>query len=121
MIPIFTEFFVDKKPAGKYSGGYLAENFEAYQPKKTVRKEVRSLSHFTMNPLIRGRIKQLLTVMHDINAETTDDDDFLFSILPLAYATMEIDNLVETIKNPQKGITISIGLRHKLQFVLGKL
>lgn len=121
MLPIFTEFFVDKKPAGKYSGGYFAENFEAYQPKKTVRKEVRSLSHFTMNPLIRGRIKQLLTVMHDINAETTDDDDFLFSILPLAYATMEIDNLVETIKNPQKGITISIGLRHKLQFVLGKL
>lgn len=121
MLPIFTEFFVDKKPSGEYTGGYFAENFEAYQPPKNTHNEIQSLSHLTINPLIRGKIKQILAVMHHINPETTHDDDFLFSILPLAYATMEIDNLVETIKKPQKGITISIGLRHKFQFVLGKL
>lgn len=121
MLPIFTEFFVDKKPSGEYTSGYFAENFEAYQPAKHTHNEIQSVSHLTINPLIRGKIKQILAVMHHINPETTHDDDFLFSILPLAYATMEIDNLVETIKKPQKGITISIGLRHKLQFVLGKL
>ncbi len=117
MLPVFTEFFIDKKASGKYGVGCFGENFELYKPAEAAHKKVRSLSHFTMNPFIRGNIEQLLTVMHDIHAETADDDELLFGILPFIYATMTTDNLVEAIK----GIKVSEELRKELQFVLGDL
>ena len=120
MLPIFTDFFVDQKATGKYSGGYFAENFKDYELKKSEYKEVRALSYFAINPLIRGKIGELLTVMHDINDGATDDDDFMFAILPLAYATMAMDDLSEVIKDPKKGINISATIKRDLKFVLGE-
>ena len=59
--------------------------------------------------------------MHTISAEATADDDFLFAILPLAYVTMNMDELIEVIKDSKKEITISAEIRRELQFVLGEI
>ncbi|MDO4542970.1 MAG: hypothetical protein Q4C01_00340 [Clostridia bacterium] len=34
ILPLFTEFFVDKKAVGKYYGGYFADDFSPYSPPK---------------------------------------------------------------------------------------
>ena len=44
MLPLFTEFFVDKKASGKYYGGYFAEDFKTYSAPKGTRKDLRALS-----------------------------------------------------------------------------
>ena len=58
--------------------------------------------------------------MHNIYPSATADDDFLFFIFPIAYASMEINELIEVIADPQKGIAISKNLKLDLQYVLGK-
>lgn len=59
--------------------------------------------------------------MHDIYPTTTADDDFLFCIFPIAYASMAINELAQTIADPQKGIAVSANLKRDLQYVLGEI
>ena len=119
MLPLFTEFFVDKKAAGKYYGGYFADDFKPYSASKGARKELKALLKFRMNSLVRNQINSLVATMHGIYSATTADDEFLLAVLPIAYASSEINELTETIADPQKGIAISESLKRDLQYALG--
>jgi hypothetical protein len=121
MLPLFTEFFVDKKATGKYYGGYFADDFENYSGPKGAPKELRALSKFALSPMVRNRISSLVATMHGIHPETTADDDFLFAALPIAYASLAINELTEAIADPQTGIAISAKLKRDLQYVLGEI
>lgn len=121
MLPLFTEFFVDKKATGKYYGGYFADDFKTYSATKGARKELRVLSKFTLSSLVRNRINSLVAAMHGIYSATTADEEFLFVVLPVAYALLAINELTEAIADPQKGITISANLKRDLQYVLGEV
>lgn len=121
MLPLFTEFLVNKNATGKYYGGYFADDFKTYSAPKGARKELTVLSKFALSSLIRNRINSLVTTMHDIYPTATADDDFLFCIFPIAYASMAINELVETIADPQRGIAISATLKRDLQYVLGEI
>ena len=59
--------------------------------------------------------------MHGIHSATTADDEFLFAVLPIAYASLEINELTEAISDPQKGIAISASLKRNLQYILGEV
>lgn len=124
MLPLFTEFFVDQKASGKYCGGYFADDFKTYSTPMGANgafKDLRVLSKFALSPLVKNRINKLVAVMHSIHAAVTIDDDFLFAVLPIAYATLEIDKLAEAISDPQKGIAISVNLKRDLRYVLGEV
>lgn len=128
MLPLFTEFFVDKKATGGYYGSYFAADFTKYKSPSASSKKSSMLvqspaghliKQFPVSPLIKNQISHLLDTMHGIDAETTVDDDFLFAILPLAYALQKIDILTTAITNPQDKISISSGLKRELQYLLG--
>lgn len=121
MLPLFTEFFVDKKPTGKYYGGYFADDFQAYSAPKGIRKDLRVLSKFALSSLVRNRINSLVATMHSIHSATTADDEFLFAVLPIAYASLAINELTEIIADPQKGIAVSANIKRDLQYVLGEV
>ena len=59
--------------------------------------------------------------MHGIYPTATVDDDFLFCVFPIVYASMAVNELVEEIANSQKGIAISVNLKRDLQYVLGEI
>ncbi len=59
--------------------------------------------------------------MHNIYPLATADDDFLFGIFPIAYASMAVNELAEEIADSQNGITISDSLKRDLQYVLGEI
>ena len=120
MLPLFTEFFVDKKATGKYYGGYFSDDFKPYSAKRGISKEISILSKFTLSALVRRQINSLADTMHNIYPAATTDDDFLFCIFPIAYASMAINKLAEAIADPQKNITISASIRRDLQYVLGE-
>ena len=120
MLPLFTEFFVDEKATGKYYGGYFAEDFKTYSTPKGTRKDLRVLSKLKIDSLVRNRINRLVATVHGIYSATTTDEDFLYAVLPIAYASLEINELTEAIADPQKGIAISEGLKRDLQYVLGE-
>ncbi len=121
MLPLFSEFFVDKKATGKYHGGCFADDFKTYSASKCTYKELRILSKFALSPLVRNRINGLVATMHDIYSATTADEEFLFAILPIAYASLAINELTEAIADPQKSIAISADLKRDLQYVLGEI
>ena len=120
MLPLFTEFFVDEKATGKYYGGYFAEDFKTYSTPKGTRKDLRILSKFKISSLVRSRINRLVATMHGIHTAITADEDFLYAVLPIAYASLEMNELTEAIADPQKGIAISEGLKRDLECVLGE-
>lgn len=128
MLPLFTEFFVDKKATGGYYDGYFAADFpENKVPSASSKKSsmlVQSpaghfIKQFPISPLIKNQIKHLLVTMHAIDAGTTADDDFLFAILPLAYALQKIGSLTTAMANSQDRISISSDLKRELQYLLG--
>lgn len=121
MLPLFTEFLVDKKATGKYCGGYFSVDFKPYFTEKGIRKELKVLSKFALSSLVRSRINSLATIMHSIYPSATADDDFLFCVFPIAYALMAVNELVEEIADSQKSIAISASLKRDLQYVLGKI
>ncbi len=119
MLPLFTEFLVDNKATGKYCGGYFADDFETYSAPKGARKGLKALSKFSLSSLVGRRINSLVATMYDIYSDTTADDEFLFAVFPIAYASLAMDELTKTIADPQKGIAISANLKRDLQYVLG--
>lgn len=121
MLPLFTEFFVDKKATGEYWGGYFADDFKDHVPSKGAHKSVNLLSQFALSSLVRNRINSLVATMHDIYTAATADDELLFAVLPIAYALLKTDELAEAISDPQKGIANSSDLKRELQYVLGEV
>lgn len=120
MLPLFTEVLVDKKATGKYYGGYFSDDFEPYSSKKGMHKELTALSKLPLSSLVKGKINSLVAIMHNIYPSATADDEFLFFVFPIAYASMAIDELAEAVADSQKGITISANLKRDLKYVLGE-
>lgn len=121
MLPIFTEFLVDKKASGKYYGGYFSDSFQNELPSNGRRKELKVLSKIPLSFWVRKQINTLVAGMHSIYPDMTADDEFLFSVFPIAYASMEINKLTEIISNPQNNITVSANLKRNFQYILGDL
>lgn len=119
MLPLFTEFFVDKKASGEYYGGYFAEDFKTYSAPNGIRQDLKVLSKLKIGSLVRNQINRLVATMHGIYNEITVDDEFLFAVFPIAYALLEVNELTEAIADPQRGITISESLKRDLQYILG--
>lgn len=121
MLPLFTEFLVDKKATGEYGGGYFAKDFKIYSESKCTCKDLRALSKLKISSLIRNQVNRLVTTIHGIYPEITTDEEFLFSILPIAYASLETNELAEMIAASQKGFEISESLKRELQYILGEI
>ena len=120
MLPLFSEFFVDKKATGKYYGGYFANDFKPYSASKDAHGEFRALSKLTLSPIVRSQINRLVATMHNIYSAATVDDEFLFAVLPIAYASLSFNKLTEMITDPEKGIAISASLKRDLKHFLGE-
>ena len=120
ILPLFTEFFVDKNATGKYLGGYFADDFIDYSAPKGSHIELKIVSKLTLSALTKNRINRLVTTMHCIYSDATADEDFLFAVLPIMYASLAINDLTETINDSQNGINITASLKRDLQYVLGE-
>lgn len=121
MLPLFTEFFVDKNASGNYHGGYFADNFKAYSAPNSQKQMLKAISLMPLSLFVKNKISGLVSTMQDICPLTTEDDKFLFAIIPIAYATLELDKLMESVSDPQNGLAISSNLKHELKYLLGDI
>lgn len=129
MLPLFTEFLVEQPASGSYFGGYLAdelkEDINKYQPSQSAldnaKKQLSVLSEFVPSPLVKNRLMYLAATMHELCPNATTDDDFMFCLFPISYASMTVNKLTEKMADPQRGIVISKNLKGDLKFVLGDL
>ena len=98
-LPIFTEFLVDNVPSGTFGGGKPAKAFKDYQPRKADKLYPKALNVLRTGMLIKNRMQRVLTNMEYLLDDKSADNAFLLSILPYAYATMQIGTLAEFVKN----------------------
>ena len=114
MLPLFTEFFVDKKATGKYFGGYFADDFANDVPKES-KKALKLPEKCAVSALVKNSLNTILNTMHNIDSQINSDEDFLFSVLQIAYATLESSEIAEIIS----ASSISPDLKRVLQNMLG--
>lgn len=120
VLPLFTEFLVEQRATGKYVGGYFSDDFTPYSAKNHKHREPPALSRLAPTVFSRKQISRLVATMHDIYPDATADDDFLFCVFPIAYASLEISELADAVAGAQNGLAISASLRRELSCVLGE-
>lgn len=119
LLPVFTEFFVDKKASGDYHGGYSSKDFNPDTDLHIKDQKLSVLKRLPMSSLIRNNIQSLVNTMHHLCPEAGPDGDFLFTILPIYYASMSMDKL-QAVMADQNRFQISSDLKRNLQHVLGE-
>jgi len=116
MLPVLTELFVDQRATGNYTGGCFSETFRDYTPAES-KKTLPLAKSLGMPPLVQSKLHQILADMKVLSSNARDDDDFLFGIVPYAYATGKIRVIQEKL---QSG-ALSEGAKELLQSFLGEL
>lgn len=117
VLPLFTEFFVDKSATGNYCGGCFAEKFTEYISNGNHDKERKIISDLNCNMLIKNKITNMLYIMHDLNDKITEDENFIFGILQYAYATMDMKTIAKITNDSNRHI--SNELKGNLYYILG--
>ena len=70
-----------------------------------------------LTPLVRNRISKILSTMHNIYTDTAADEEFMFALFPIAYATLNIGKITDLSKSVQ----ISESLSDDLQSLISSL
>lgn len=121
MFPVFTEILVDEKANGKYYGGYFDSDFKEYVYTNHPERRKRYISKSSLGNLTKNQIHKLLSTMYDIYPDMTEDDEFLFTILPVFYASLKIDEIRDLVNNSGDGIKISANLKRNIKNILGDI
>jgi hypothetical protein len=119
ILPVFTEFLVDKKAEGGYRGGYFTEVLDPNKAPEDNHVRLKSLPKLGLPALVKNQITSLAASMHGIYPEVSGDDDFLLALLPIAYATMKMDKLTESLDSSD--IALSKDLKSRMEYVLGDI
>ena len=93
MVPLLTEYFIDKHATRKFLGGCMAEGFQPYVSAMAKPYHNILLRDMRIGILGRNLIQQILTDMHIILQDDSLDYDYIFAILPYAYVCDRIDVL----------------------------
>ena len=102
MLPVFTEMFVEKDPTGQFVGGKRSSNYKEFRLVEGSRSHRKLLLEMHAPLLVRTRIQTLLSNMHAMLNNQNTDYDVLFALLPYAFATMQMPQLLNAIKSEEK-------------------
>ena len=121
LLPLFTDFFVLKKDSGEHIGGCFADDFKPFSAAKIEHKELKILSKISLSPFVKNRVNTISDIMNGLCPDITIDDEFMFVVLPIIYASMKINELEEALVDPQNGMQISKDLKYDLRHILGDI
>lgn len=121
MLPVFTEIFVDEKANGKYYGGYFDSDFKEYVYTEHPEKRQRYISKSSLGNLTKNQIYKLVNTMYDIYPDMNEDDEFLFTVLPIFFASMKMDEIRDMVNDSGYNIKISANLKRTIKNILGDI
>ncbi|MCB7067787.1 hypothetical protein LI031_28455 [Enterocloster citroniae] len=122
MVPLLTEFFVDKIPGRDFVGGYMSKKFVHYTPMKINLRHDKLLNAIKVGPFAKKIIQQVLTDMHEIAQDNNADYDCIFALIPYAYACEKTSILKEELLgHPQREIAVSSDVISLINTYFGEL
>lgn len=120
MLPVLTSLFIEKEPTGQIMGGNMSGSFEEYKLITPERSDVDHTVTLRAPKLIRHRLHLILTNMHKMLNDKNSDYDVLFGLLPYAYATMQLESFIKTIRSADTTLRISKNLRNSISDLFGE-
>lgn len=122
VLPLFTEYLVDKKATGNYIGGYFSDQFKTVDPgpKNNRTFSHRLLSKLDLSPYIRNRAENIVQIIRTLDPDLNEEMQFVLGVLPIAYATQSIKPLVRAMNEQAGGVILSRQIRKDLAYILGE-
>lgn len=99
MLPVLTELLVEKAPEGEHLGSRTTGKFVKFTLGKAANKSSKIYSTLRISPLVKNRIQTLLANLHTMLKNQTTDEDFLFALVPYAFATMQMPKVIDYIQS----------------------
>lgn len=122
ILPLFTELFVNKTPStNRRMGGLRAENYKDFTLRKSEKIHEKVLTSMKVPALVKTKIQKILTNMHKMLEDKNVDYDIMFAILPYAFATMQMQKLIDMLNDTEKyKIQISADAVRLLEIYIGE-
>lgn len=99
MLPIFTEFLVDRPSTGRFWGGKCTDAYKDFQLIKPDKSYERLMIKMRIPLILRNKIQIVLSNMHAMISDKDTDFDVLFALLPYAMSTMQTSIIMDSIQN----------------------
>lgn len=120
MLPVMTEIFVEKIPTGHLLGGYRSQEYRDFPMVKLTKSHNSLLSKMHVIPLVKTRMQLILSNMHEMIGDKNVDYDVLFTLLPYAFATMQMPLLIKAIRDEEKNLVVSNDLLKLIDSLYGE-
>lgn len=117
MLPLFTDFLVEKKAKNNYSYGHFADDFSQYQAGSVIKRKWVSKLHASQ--FVQSRLNEVITIMYDLNSEIKKEDEFIFGFLQYAYATLNYEDIIKAIEDEKNAF--SKKMKKDIQLILGDI
>lgn len=120
MLPLLTSLVVANDPVNNPVGGLMAKNFKEYKMLQSNKYHEKVLTTLRTPKILKNRISYILGNMHSMLGDNNPDYDVLYSILPYAYATMQMPTFMSSISESEKALKISNDLMKNISGLFGE-
>ena len=120
MLPVMTEVFVEKTPTGHLLGGYCSQKYKEFSIVKPTKSHNSLFSEMHVIPLVKTRMQLILSNMHEMIGDKNVDYDVLFTLLPYAFATMQMPFLIKAVRDDEKNLVVSNDLLKLIDSLYGE-
>lgn len=121
VLPLFTEFFIEKPSTGSFIGGIQKEDFHSYKVTETKKEQLPELCKtIGINAIARYRIQNLLSAMSGMLGKEDTESALVFSFADYAYATMQTGKLAEWLSDNADDLGLSASVKEKILLMLGE-
>ena len=120
MLPVMTEIFVEKIPTGHLLGGYCSQKYREFSMIKPTKSHNSLLTEMHVIPLVKTRMQLILSNMHEMIDDKNVDYDILFTLLPYAFATMQMPFLIKAVRDEEKNLVVSNDLLKLIDSLYGE-
>ena len=98
----------------------MAKNFKEYKMLQSNKYHEKVLTTLRTPKILKNRISYILGNMHSMLGDNNPDYDVLYSILPYAYATMQMPTFMSSISESEKALKISNDLMKNISGLFGE-
>ena len=120
MLPMLTSLVVVNDPTDEPVGGLIVENYNEYSMIQSNKSHEKTLTTLRTPKLLKNRIQYILSNMHSMLGDNNPDYDVMYSLLPYAYATMQMPALMKAMSGSDRAIKVSNDLMKNITGLFGE-
>lgn len=120
VLPIFTDLVIERNASSSILGSIPSARYKSFSIVRPEKLHDKLMNSLHMTALIKMRYQVVLSNMHKMLGNKNMDFDIVFSLMPYAFSTMQMEKMIEVIRNPEQSkIRISAEAMRIIESYLG--